>query len=658
MQSASTVSVSPVHEDWVRRRQRLLVFVTLVGVYVSVHILFRWLFTLLFDSNRTWIGEYFGPKNQTLLESIYHIFMSALPIVFWCALIYAALARSRWLTHCSLAFLIAAWGMVFLEADMQWFRMSRQHITWADIHGFFSIDGINDIGLREADYARFYTMLFIHGGVLALCIPAAWLLCWLGAHRRLEFLVRRRTLTALVILMLADVIIVRHSGEDIDVEDISTPWRDLAQANPLRLRFLDEWYGGFTNRFSAKHHDLVAANAYLSTIAPGECPGAMHGIHVGGRSQFPADDVLVIAIESLNPDVFAETELPFLDEFSKKCLRLKNHYASGNGTHYGLLGLMYGTPITFYKGGLVTPLSCPYLDRFTARGYRSSAISTRLFGDGHLDAGGYHFLGDYVWNWTRPERIAECVRQTEDDWSIVPHFHRELAKPAPRFTFLFYLNTHFHYWHAPEYSKYQPEVDEDFNYNRSDLERYRPAIVNRYKNTLLEMDAWLKTVLDKVDLSRTIVVITGDHGEELLERGRIGHCMTLNRYQTMVPCLVHVPGVAAADVDFVTCHHDLMPSVADALGWKDRPGGLGQSIFQPAPVRYAVVAQQNWTERPVRWMIVTEDRKSIVDETRRDSLSIFSLLDLEGRTLPFADQPQRWRDNFRIIRKLEADLKR
>jgi len=660
MQPAAPMLSPAVHEEWMKRRQRLLVFVVLAGLYLTGHVLFRWLLTLLFDvENWTGIGEYFGPKSGSWVATLYQIHMALLPVALWGAFVFIGLARHRHLTHCSIAFLVIAWGLAFVEADMQWFRMSRQHITWADMVGFFRLDGANDIGLTSGDYRRFYTMLLIHGAALAACIPAAWFLCRLGVHRWLAWLDKRRVVTVLIGLMLLDVVIVRHNDDELDAEDVSTPWGDLARANPLRLRFLDDWYKSVTDRFSEKYHDLRAANAGLRELKTDGAVPTGHGEHVRLPTQHDGNkmNVVVIAIESLNAEVVGETELPFLKEFSKKCLRLKRHFAAGNGTHYGLLGLFYGTPISFYRGPLAEPRSNPYLDLFDAKGCASRSISTRLFGDGGADAG-YHYLGHYFTNWTRPERITDCVCETPDDWSIVPEFHKEMAKPGPRFTFLFYLYTHFRYWHRPEFNAYQPEVEEDFNFNRSDLMSYRDRIVNRYKNSVLEMDAWLGECLSKVDLSRTIVVITGDHGEELLERGRIGHCMTLNTYQTQVPCLVYVPGMEGRDVDFVTCHTDLLPSVVDALGWKENPAGLGQSIFHPVPCRYAIVAQQNWLERPVRWMIVSADRKTIVDETSKDRLEVTRLLDLQGRWLRYRDQPERWRENFSIIRKMEAELKR
>ena len=104
----------------------------------------------------------------------------------------------------------------------------------------------------------------------------------------------------------------------------------------------------------------------------------------------------------------------------------------------------------------------------------------------------------------------------------------------------------------PRFEKYLPEVDYEFNYNRSGLFEWKDQIVNRYKNTLLNMDDWYRDILKKVDLSKTIVIITGDHGEEFFQQGRLGHCSSLNIHQTMTPCLVYIPGVDAGRPN--VCH--------------------------------------------------------------------------------------------------------
>src|SRR5262249_31004708 len=151
-------------------------------------------------------------------------------------------------------------------------------------------------------------------------------------------------------------------------------------------------------------------------------------------------------------------ELPFVDRFAKNCLRLKRHFSTGNATHYGLLGLLHGTPITFYRGKTSEKKPCPYVDLFTAHGYPSRVISTWLLGDGKEDLG-FHYMGCYFANWVDPRTIDKHIHETWNDWEIVPEFHREIAQRGPRFTFMFYLNTHFRYPHDDKFCKYQPEVD-------------------------------------------------------------------------------------------------------------------------------------------------------------------------------------------------------
>src|SRR5262245_41792551 len=116
MQLAPPISDPAAHEAWMKKRQRLLVYLTLVGVYISCHVLFRWLEFLLFDDpdKHAKNGEWFGWKLRGTLEFGYQVFTSLLPIALWCAAIFVGLTRSRRLTHCSLAFLVLIGGFVFL----------------------------------------------------------------------------------------------------------------------------------------------------------------------------------------------------------------------------------------------------------------------------------------------------------------------------------------------------------------------------------------------------------------------------------------------------------------------------------------------------------------------------------------------------------------
>ena len=350
-----------------------------------------------------------------------------------------------------------------------------------------------------------------------------------------------------------------------------------------------------------------------------------------------AEDVIIIQVESLNPFVLAQTELPALQKFAAKSLRLHRHFSTGNCTHYGVLGLLHAPPVTFFRGGLDEPKPCSYLTLFKDNGYR-----TRTLGRSILE---HHRLGDYVPNWSDAAFVAD------NDAAVLPEFDKDMKRWEASMLFLFYHKTHYPYRHDPKIQPYTPEIDEDFNFSRSDLWRFKTEIVNRYKNTLVDFDQWFAKVLETIDLDnkKRIVVLTGDHGEELLETGRMGHCVSFNKYQTMTPCFIYIPDVPSADIHFTTSHADIMPTIADALGWQaKKPAGLGRSLFQPVPFRYAAVANFEYT-RPVRWAVVTDDRKAIVEESAGKELQIVGLLDDEGRRLTYRVQAAAWQSTLQVV---------
>src|SRR5262249_38479649 len=145
-----------------------------------------------------------------------------------------------------------------------------------------------------------------------------------------------------------------------------------------------------SDHFSERQADLEEANAILASL---EAPAAAAPLPLADR-QLPLPrgagpyNVVVIGVESFNYRLVHATDMPFFRQFSQRCLRLDNHYSTGNCTHYGLLGFFYGSPVSFYDGHVTgeRPRS-PYLDLFRAHGYRSRVISMAL-----LD---HHHMGDY-----------------------------------------------------------------------------------------------------------------------------------------------------------------------------------------------------------------------------------------------------------------------
>ena len=84
-------------------------------------------------------------------------------------------------------------------------------------------------------------------------------------------------------------------------------------------------------------------------------------------------------------------------------------------------------------------------------------------------------------------------------------------------------------------------------------------------------DRAIAHVVDKLTalglLDRTLIVVTSDHGEELMEHGRIGHSHQLFRESVIVPLIAAGPGLPEGRrVQTPVQNHRLLPSLLEWLG--------------------------------------------------------------------------------------------
>jgi arylsulfatase A-like enzyme/tetratricopeptide (TPR) repeat protein len=111
------------------------------------------------------------------------------------------------------------------------------------------------------------------------------------------------------------------------------------------------------------------------------------------------------------------------------------------------------------------------------------------------------------------------------------------------------------------------------------LSRYA---ANRYDGEIAYMDQYvgkLLTKLAELGLSdRTLVIITGDHGEGLGDHGELTHAMFLYRTTLRVPLLIHIPGGSRKRIHGVVRHIDLAPTILDLLGIAPTPEMQGASL--------------------------------------------------------------------------------
>ena len=92
--------------------------------------------------------------------------------------------------------------------------------------------------------------------------------------------------------------------------------------------------------------------------------------------------------------------------------------------------------------------------------------------------------------------------------------------------------------------------------------------------------------------SGAIVVVTGDHGEEFMEKGHWGHRSSFVEEQIRVPLVIYIPGSGNDVHNSITSHIDIVPTIAPYLGIKNKSEDycLGYDLLGNIKKNYAVVS--------------------------------------------------------------------
>lgn len=134
-----------------------------------------------------------------------------------------------------------------------------------------------------------------------------------------------------------------------------------------------------------------------------------------------------------------------------------------------------------------------------------------------------------------------------------------------------------------------------------------------------------------------LLILTADHGEEIVDHGKLGHSQSLYEELVRVPLLFWWPrGLpAGVRVDQPVSVLDLLPTLHDLLGQPVPPSLAGRSLAplwrgkvagEPASDPAASPARPVFLElqapKPSRWAIIDGYRKLILDPTTPATLSI------------------------------------
>jgi len=488
-----------------------------------------------------------------------------------------------------LAALLATATQLLLFVDSVVFRMFGYHLNgfvWNLIHTPGGIESMDADGATTRFAAVVLAAIVaVEAGALRLSLSAPRLWAWLAPRRP-----RRAAWLAFAAFMTA------AGGERLAFSFASLlDFRPIVVAHDTfpcygrtRIRKLASWMG-----FEMKREDEVKL-----ALAAGNVRYPREPLRLADDR--PRWNVVWLVAESWRADTLVPDVMPETDEFARGALRFRQHVSGGNGTRMGVFSMFYGLYGAYWFPFLAESVAPVAIDQLRADGYQFAVSTSAKFSFPEFDRTVWSRLprGDLV-------EGDDRKRGWENDRELVTQLLARIDardKSRPFFAFHFFESPHAQYWFPPESVIREPYCKE-MNYATlaaSDM----PQVRNRYLNAVHHLDSQLGRIFqhlcDRGLLDDTIVVVTGDHGEEFMEKGRYGHHSTFSEEQIRTPLILSIPGVAPRVIDAVSSHLDLAPTVLHALGVVNPPSDYSLGVDLLGEARRESVVVADWDHLCVR----------------------------------------------------------
>jgi uncharacterized protein len=546
------------------------------------------LFLLLTTLHMLWVTWGFlseGVAAATSLSWIFHLsawgfyaFLYSLIVVLpaWLASLFLR-AYPRLLA--ALAIVLSSAGLMFIKSDLMIYDLYRFHFNGFIWNLMTTKGGLASLGTSGGTYVS------IAGSVLLVAMIQT--IFWIISVRHPQFKLAR--ISAIVIWILAPILFVIQ-GLIYGISDVKNIGAvlDTAEVYPfyqhVLIRSLAARYG----------MDIERRHDHRLSVDTARLHYPLQAINYQSVNHPP--NIVIFAAESLRWDRLTPEIMPNSWQLGQQGSLFTQHYSSGNGTREGLFGMFYGLYGSYWASFLHAQQSPLLMDRLQSLGYqfdlRTSAkfsypeFNKTLFAKFSL--ADLHEADESMSPWQR------------DEWNASQQiaFLKQRDRSKPFMSFFFFESTHARYDFPDQAVVASPYLG-DVNYwgmSRASLQPRIGEFKNRYSNAAHWIDMQIGRVLEELRtqglLENTIIIITGDHGEEFLEKGNWGHNSTFVEEQTHVPMVVWMPGRTHAEIEHVSSHLDISPTLLQALGAPADASSysLGRNIYETQQRDFIVVS--------------------------------------------------------------------
>ncbi len=175
--------------------------------------------------------------------------------------------------------------------------------------------------------------------------------------------------------------------------------------------------------------------------------------------------------------------------------------------------------------------------------------------------------------------------QLYEDEGVIHHL-KQLAEDSetPMFLYLHLMSAHQLGKNLSKFNQYEP-YKEVFLGNKASSEEDAVAINNTYDNGILQTDDYIRRVFSTLEekgyLDNSVVIITGDHGEGMGERGHFSHTHYLYHEDLNIPFLMYSDQNCEFENTRYGTQIDIAPTILDCLNLPIPETWQGRSVLRP-----------------------------------------------------------------------------
>lgn len=308
-------------------------------------------------------------------------------------------------------------------------------------------------------------------------------------------------------------------------------------------------------------------------------------------------NILLVVIDSWRADTFNADNTPNLWQFAQNGITFDHHIAAGNSTRAGIFGLFYGIPGTYWHSILANQQSPLLIDRLQQLNYQIGIFTAAHLHKPEFDQTVFVNIQN-LRSGSQGSRPAELDANLVKDWFA---WYTKQSSNIPKFSFLFFDSPHGYDFPDNYARRYQPMLDE-INYLKLHKDSDPIPFLNRYKTSVHYVDSLTKMVFQTLqetgDLDNTLVIITGDHSQEINDN-RLnfwGHNSNFTDAQVKVPFAIIGPklhGDITKNTYKFTSHQDIVPTLMEGYLGINNPTGdyaTGENLLKNIPARPWVIS--------------------------------------------------------------------